>query len=388
VTTDAKAIEQLTDNPLLEHLDDEQRQAFIELVTVISIDKPGTLIIREGQDAENFYVILSGYAEVIKHDPDSESAFKVADLGPDDYFGETALYRASKRTASIRARTPMVLAMIRARDVRDSPDSHPWLANFLLSLVRHDATRMDRLTHQTVVGLRSEFQAEDRLVGLSRLLTWAIASMSLYAFGLSLGNFVDGGTAKLLGNVVYAAVFGSLLWLTVEDRHALRGFGVRFASDVKRELAESALATALFIAAMTGLNKLVAKLPSFGELDVGTTSPAPLLEFIVIYALVVPIQELCARGILQSTLERLLQGEKRRVSYSIVLANGWFAAMHCHLSPYFGFMALLLFVPGLLWGWLYARHRSLLGIWISHVLIGIWAVKVLGIERMLGSIFF
>jgi membrane protease YdiL (CAAX protease family) len=58
------------------------------------------------------------------------------------------------------------------------------------------------------------------------------------------------------------------------------------------------------------------------------------------------------------------------------MANALFAATHTHISPWFSLMA---FVTGLMWGWLYARQRSLLGVFVSHTLVGIWAVKVLGL---------
>ena len=38
------------------------------------------------------------------------------------------------------------------------------------------------------------------------------------------------------------------------------------------------------------------------------------------------------------------------------------------------------FLPGLFWGWLYARHGTLIGVSVSHILLGLWTVFVVGIE--------
>jgi hypothetical protein len=38
---------------------------------------------------------------------------------------------------------------------------------------------------------------------------------------------------------------------------------------------------------------------------------------------------------------------------------------------------LLVFVPGLFWGWLYLRHQTLVGVSVSHLLIGLWVTGVL-----------
>jgi CRP/FNR family cyclic AMP-dependent transcriptional regulator len=34
------------------------------------------------------------------------------------------------------------------------------------------------------------------------------------------------------------------------------------------------------------------------------------------------------------------------------------------------------FFTGLFWGWLYARQRGLVGVSVSHVLLGMWALDV------------
>ncbi|PON16315.1 hypothetical protein C2W62_19100 [Candidatus Entotheonella serta] len=41
------------------------------------------------------------------------------------------------------------------------------------------------------------------------------------------------------------------------------------------------------------------------------------------------------------------------------------------------------FFFGLFWGWLYARHGTLIGPIISHALLGFWALYILGIMDML-----
>ena len=36
------------------------------------------------------------------------------------------------------------------------------------------------------------------------------------------------------------------------------------------------------------------------------------------------------------------------------------------------------FVPGLFWGWLYQRERSFISLAVSHALLGVWGLFVLG----------
>jgi CRP-like cAMP-binding protein len=65
----------------------------------------GTPIVREGDDGERFYVLLSGLAAV------SQSALggrRVLRAG--EYFGEVALAMQVARTATVTAMTPCVVA--------------------------------------------------------------------------------------------------------------------------------------------------------------------------------------------------------------------------------------------------------------------------------------
>jgi len=76
----------------------------------------------EGGAGYFFFVIASGGAEVLKHGE------KVADLGPGDFFGEGAIFRARRRTATVTATAPgIVFAMFGAdfaKIVSDTPELH------------------------------------------------------------------------------------------------------------------------------------------------------------------------------------------------------------------------------------------------------------------------
>jgi HlyB family type I secretion system ABC transporter len=62
----------------------------------------GEVIVREGDDADAFYVVVSGRARVVKEAPDGQEV-TLAVLGPGDSFGETALLEHGPRTATVRA---------------------------------------------------------------------------------------------------------------------------------------------------------------------------------------------------------------------------------------------------------------------------------------------
>jgi CRP-like cAMP-binding protein len=63
----------------------------------------GDYVIREGEVADKFYLIMSGEAEAIKKMDDKEQVvFRYKDNEGLKYFGELALLNDNKRNASIR----------------------------------------------------------------------------------------------------------------------------------------------------------------------------------------------------------------------------------------------------------------------------------------------
>ena len=65
----------------------------------------GEAIVREGDDGDRFYVVLSGMLAVSQSELGPRRV-----LRPGDYFGEVALAMDVPRTASIYALTPSVVA--------------------------------------------------------------------------------------------------------------------------------------------------------------------------------------------------------------------------------------------------------------------------------------
>jgi ABC-type lipoprotein export system ATPase subunit len=63
---------------------------------------PGQVIVRQGERADRFFIIARGQAEVLIEIPDGAPVL-VNTLGPGQYFGEVALVRGTRRTATVRA---------------------------------------------------------------------------------------------------------------------------------------------------------------------------------------------------------------------------------------------------------------------------------------------
>jgi membrane protease YdiL (CAAX protease family) len=130
---------------------------------------------------------------------------------------------------------------------------------------------------------------------------------------------------------------------------------------------------------------IVHYIPAFQNnplIDFSFDSPLhnPQILIALIYTPLTLPQEFIARGTLQSSVKLCLLGTNRSLK-AIVLSSLLFSSFHAILSPVY---ALAAFVLGLYWGWIYSRQESLVGCAISHAIIGVWSLSVLG----LGDVFF
>ena len=166
-------------------------------------------------------------------------------------------------------------------------------------------------------------------------------------------------------------------------------FGIRKPKNWQKDLGEALLVSGGFVIAITLLKYgLIQTNPFFAQFPLFYNPFTPdTLILIVIYMLLVPVQELVARGGLQSLLNQFFHDEPAmtRHLYAILLSNALFSASHAHLSASF---AIISFFPGIIWGILYARQGSLFGVIISHLIIGVWAIYVLGVFIIVGALDF
>lgn len=102
------------------------------------IDIPaGKTLAREGEIGHEFFVIDSGTAEVTR------GGEHLADLGPGDFFGEMALLREDRRTATVTASSPMTVIVLTRASFRAIDRSMPRVHEAISKAIeeRHAAPR-------------------------------------------------------------------------------------------------------------------------------------------------------------------------------------------------------------------------------------------------------
>src|SRR5579875_832420 len=81
--------------------------------------KSGEIVIKQGDEGDFFYVIVSGKCSVTRETPLNREGIKLAELGPGDTFGEEALIAEAKRNATITMLTDGVLMRLAKQDFRE-----------------------------------------------------------------------------------------------------------------------------------------------------------------------------------------------------------------------------------------------------------------------------
>jgi voltage-gated potassium channel len=129
---DAK-VAMLRRTPLFENLS-RRDIARVARVAIEQDLEAGAVLMREGEPADRFYVILEGEIAVRKR------GRRVAELGAGSFVGEIALLSRSPRTATVTAVTSVRALMLAGDDFIDLLDSIPEL---WLKVARALADRID-----------------------------------------------------------------------------------------------------------------------------------------------------------------------------------------------------------------------------------------------------
>ena len=93
----------------------------------------GAHVIRQGEVGDAAYIVVSGKLEVYKHIDDERVPLRT--LGPGDMFGETAIFAASPRTASVVVLEDASLVVVTSEVIEQELASmKPWMGAFIRTL--------------------------------------------------------------------------------------------------------------------------------------------------------------------------------------------------------------------------------------------------------------
>ncbi|GIW71349.1 MAG: hypothetical protein KatS3mg102_0891 [Planctomycetota bacterium] len=380
------ALRQLRHTALLAELPEPELQLLAELAEPFRA-AAGDVVCRAGEPSDaGLYLLISGAVRIEEPRQGSGEGMGAPAGGRQlleagEVFGEGTLLLGLPAARSVRAST----AVSGYRIAHSAFEAHlaelPVSTERLLARLRDPQPSalvggaVELVQHlRAVQALYRRARAELELVGqrrsLEQLLVIVIGGLSAIAFLLAALRRLDWSpllAARGIELMIAAAAIAFLRrsrlslaevgWTTRNWRRAV-GESLAFAA------VAAALATAGRYLAVTHLPALhgapLLVMPHFGWMS-------------VVYLLGAPLQEFVMRGVLQTALEQLLSGPWR-THLAVVLAALLYGVGHLHYGLTLG---LCTFALGLGLGWLFARHRTLLGVTLAHLLIGEWVMNAL-----------
>ncbi|MCP4361456.1 MAG: cyclic nucleotide-binding domain-containing protein [Chloroflexi bacterium] len=104
-----------------------------------------SIIIRQGDEPDRFYIITRGLVDVVDQPPDGLDE-RIAELGPGDYFGEVGMIRRRRRMATVRTKTDVDAMVMDYQTFRSWIDNSPEVAAELDSVIEERLSAADDLT--------------------------------------------------------------------------------------------------------------------------------------------------------------------------------------------------------------------------------------------------
>jgi CRP/FNR family transcriptional regulator, cyclic AMP receptor protein len=350
---------------------------------------PGTVIVREGDPANELFVVHQGSVEVVRQSASGREQ-RIATLHEGSLIGEMTLLDRAPRSATVRALTPAVLGVVSMERLQALALSDAGIERAMLrNLANQLSERVRTTTGTTVAALEQQLELEHTRAIMGRFIIFMCFVMVSYTFALQITmKLLPPGVTSSLVTFPLTVLWSGAVWLLMR-RSGLppaffgvttRGWWSSMPQTLVWTLAGCAGATLLKLVLIEThgafANERLFNLSGLLDQSAGSAELQVALILAAVYAVTAPLQEFIVRAGLQTPLHRCLVG-RAPSTQSILLSNAIFAAAHVHLSLSF---ALVAFFVGLLWGDLFARQRQLVGVSLCHLLVGWFAFLVVGFE--------
>ncbi len=167
-------INELKKIPLFASLSDDDLEHLSSKLETVQFPKE-TVIIREGDLGDCFYIIRSGSVRIETQVEEFQQPVILARLEAGDYFGEMALITGEPRSATVVAEEDVTLWRILKSDFDAMIMSHPQITLSLTHMLSHRLMKTNKTLEQTELQFLKKIQPTGRLedFGLIRILNFA-----------------------------------------------------------------------------------------------------------------------------------------------------------------------------------------------------------------------
>ena len=135
------------------------------------------IIFEHGDAGHHMYLILRGAVEVFQAAQNGDD-YRIALLGPGDFFGEMALITGGRRTASAKANTPVELLPLNQEDMLNGIRSDPETGLFFLHVLINRLRAITDALEQPEKSLQTLRQAVIPVIKRTEIVSMGISSLS------------------------------------------------------------------------------------------------------------------------------------------------------------------------------------------------------------------
>lgn len=364
--------------PFLRRLSDHDVRVLADTAEVLQIaqDRP---ILQEGDDSDALYFVFAGRVQVEKSrsGPPQEGdqrQMAIHTIERGSVFGEMSFLDGEPASATVRASEPSVVLRI-AGSALDAHVAGAGRAvrDHLNGAVAGAVIARLRLTSQ------SHAEALQREIGEVRLRShferFFMATMGLFGIASLVQKTIQADTSPLahmgLSWGFLLLSVAPMAWFAWQQQRPLADFGLTLEGwrQALLEGVSSALVAVLLVITVT-----LALRPGEPVWTWGSVRDYNHLEFaffVAGYPVHSALQEFIGRGVIQSSLARFMTGAPAYAP--VLLTSILFGVYHLYVSVAF---ALLTVAISMVFGWMYRRHGTLLGVTIFHAAIGLCSVAV------------
>lgn len=350
----------------------------------------GDWLIKEGDTGQHIYLLKSGQVEIVKKEEEFGYFQRLDVLGPGEWVGEMAYFEEGKRSASIRALEKVEVVVLLLDELRGSKVG----SLFYPKIVKHLTKRISQRLRKTGDNLIASLTEKLKLVKASNQISSALIHlMMLFALFINISKVVvshaeEFPTLDVFFPSLTIIAFGlSVCWLIRISDYPLSFYGLTMHKWVKHALEGFLLSIPLLIFVTVLKWGLIHFVSDFDHLPI-FQSPFKHATFtdwvfyIAVYLALVPIQELVARSFLQSCFRNFFQGPYRSF-FAILTSNLFFEMPHTIHNLSF---AIATFCFGFFWGYLFEKQKSIVGVCVSHAMVGGWVFFVLNYEVLFEAV--
>ena len=322
------------------------------------------VIFHETDSCNDLYIIASGTASGLKWTMDHSQQILIKKFEIGEVFGEMSFLDTSPRSATIQADGTCTILMLK-RDPFHSKDP------FIIDLYSHiqaniayiNLPRLRSASSSLVLALTKQLQQSELSNQFGRAFIYIILVFGLGGLFDKLGSSAGIKISSPLYVWSYLiALLVPMISIAYTFKFQLKDMGIGL-HNWKKALLDGIVLSFLIMLVYFLFRK---PLQSFLVHTGVSRGPKPFILSLYLYPIHSYLQELMARGIFQTMLQKFYQDPKGMKS--IFTTSLVFAMFHTH----YGFtMTLSTFCLSFLFGFTYIRSYNLIGVSLIHTTIGL-----------------